>query len=235
LFVYTAFLMLTLGSKSGLIGFFFILGGYLHFHQVKFSGFKLGMLGIVSIISIVAIFSWLVEVNPLEAIYYRLVSFGDGPVYYFAGDLDQRITRPFDYSLDILFTNLRIQHDLKYDGLGFEIISRYFDKWDDANRLFGPNPQFITESKIIAGWGYYIYIIVMTFFVIVARKIASNAFAFMLISMIVNPGLIDSQLPFANLLTVGILMAVAAAYKYFKDFSRKGSHDPNPHKPLLNT
>jgi hypothetical protein len=222
-FLYCLFLMLTLGSKGGLIGFFFIIGAFLQFHNVKFSGYRLALLGIISVGSIFLIFSLLFEGNAIEAFYYRFVSYADGPVYYFAGKLN--IDRPIDYPLDVLLTNLRVRPELKYTGLGYEIISSYFRIWDENNKLFGPNPQFIVESKIVTGAAYYLYIIAIAFVIIIMRKTAGNAFAFMMVNMIFNPFLIDSQAVFTNLLSVGIVIVMACAYKYLKDFSRLPSHE----------
>lgn len=221
-FFYCLFLMLTLGSKAGLVGFFFIIGGFLQFHNVRFSSYKLVLFGAISLVSVFLAFMWIFESNPLESFYYRLVSYADGPVYYFSGNL--KIERPADFPLDILFTNLRIRSEPKYPGLGYEIISSYFGVWDENNKLFGPNPQFIVESKLVAGRAYYLYIIAVAFSIIITRKLAGNAFAFMLVNMIFNPFLIDSQVAFTNILSVGIVIVIACVYKYLKDISRIPQH-----------
>jgi hypothetical protein len=214
--VYTAFLLLSSGSKSGLLAATGCIGAYLHFYPVIVRKKVITFVVLGGILSSLVIFQLSFGAHASEGIYRRFVAFADGPFYFYNGDLSSKIDYPVDYPLDQLLVNLKVQEKLKYLTLGPNIIKNYFG---DFNPLMGPNPQFMVEATTVFGDFFYVYCFIIGALFMVLRNSASNPFSFILLSIFFVPMLIDIQYAMANLVTLSLIVPILLIVKFLKSLS----------------
>jgi hypothetical protein len=217
LVLYTVFILLSSGSKSGLVGLVFYLGAYIHFYRMPINKKVLAAMIVVGGISILGMFYWTYQDNPFDRFYRRTVAFADGPFYFYKGHLQHKISYPVDYPFDQAFTNLRIHDKLQYTSLGPEIINQYFGLFSP---LYGPNPQFSVEAVSVFKSVYFLYPALLAFLFMIVRNLASTPFAFILLSMFFTPLWLDVQYAFANLISLLLLVPVLLSIKLVSSFSK---------------
>jgi len=212
LLLYTSFLLISSGAKSGLISMVFFVGAFYHFYDIKISRTKIFLLGLAVLTSVLSLFYWIYKDRFLEGFYNRMVAFADGPYYYYAGNLQDRLNYSPDYALDQFLVSVRLRSELRYISLGPAINREYFHHKDE---LTGPNPQFSVEAQAMFGTLFFLYpfIIGMTFAVL--RRTAATPFALIILSLFFNPLPIDSQYAFSNIVTLLVLLSLISFVKFF--------------------
>lgn len=218
LLIYTFFLLLTSGSKSGFISLALSLGAYVHFYKVPLNKGVIASLLAVGIISMLGMFYWTYRERAIDNFYRRTVAFADGPFYFYKGNLQSEIKYPVDYVLDQLLVNTRVKKELTYKGLGAAINEQYFGAY---NLLEGPNPQFIVEGPVVFGWLFFLYPVIGGFLFAVLRKTASTPFSFILMGLFFNPLLLDAQYAFSNLLTLSLTLPLLMLVKFMASIRKK--------------
>ncbi len=217
----TIYLMLTLGSKSGLIDLIFIFGAYSRFKKITINYVKLLPFFILLFLSSLMIFYIILGDAFIAGFAYRFISFSDGPVYYFYGNLSKYINYPTKYVFDQMLVGLRVYRNLKFESLGPLINSLYFNY---ENALFGPNPQIFVEADVVFKNFYFLYYIIVAFVFSFFRKMMATPFSFLLMYMFIGPLVIDSQYAFSNLFSLMILFMLFGFYfilKYILLFNEK--------------
>jgi hypothetical protein len=215
LLCYTAFLLFSSGSKSGLISMILFLGAYYHFFEIKFNKKRVILLLIVALLSVLGLFYWIYQDKYLDGFYNRIVAYADGPFYFFNGNMEKALTYPPDYPLDQLMVNLRLRPELKYRSLGPAINKFYFHHTDE---LTGPNPQFSVESIAVFQSLYFLYPCILGFLFSLARKTSSTPFAFIFLSLFFNPLPLDSQYAFSNVLTLALAFVMLLGIKHLRSY-----------------
>jgi hypothetical protein len=203
------YLILSLGAKSGLIVVIFILGAYSRFKYVKINYYKLIPFALLLFCTSMLMFYLIYRDQFLTAFAYRFISFSDGPVYYYYGDLAKYIHLPFYYMFDQMNVAFRFYSNLHFTSLGPMINSLYFNYEND---LFGPNPQIFVESDVLFGQFYFFYYVLMALIFGVFRKMMATSFSFLLIYEFINPILVDSQYAFSNLYNIFLLLFLLIFY-----------------------
>jgi hypothetical protein len=215
------YLMLTLGSKSGLIDLIFIFGVYSSFKKNKINYLKLMPIFFILFLSSLTIFYIVLGDTFITGFFYRVLSFSDGPVYYFYGNLSKYINYPITYVFDQMFVGMRFYANLKYESLG-PLINSIYNNYE--NPLFGPNPQIFVEADVFFKNFYFIYYIVIAFIFGFCRKLMATPFSYLLMYLFIGPLIIDSQYAFSNLFSLIILFLIFSCYftiKYILLFNEK--------------
>lgn len=214
--VYTAFLLLSSGSKSGLLGVMLFIGTYMHYYPIVVKKRLMATLAVGAVLSVLVVFQISYGTRAWEGVYRRFVAFADGPFYFYNGKLGAQISYPVDYPVDQLLVNTRVTDDLRYRSLGPNIIKHYFGSFDP---LMGPNPQFIVEGETVFKEFFFVYCFLIGALFMLLRNSASNPFSFILLSIIFTPLLLDIQYTLANLVTVGLIAPLLLLIKFLKSIN----------------
>jgi hypothetical protein len=197
-FVFCSYLMLSLGSRIGLITFLPLYGAYTRFRKSKTSPVKIvvaaGVLGITSL----SLFYVMFREQFMTQFLYRVIAFSDGPIYYYYPRPLRNLSYSPLYCLDQFLVAARIKPQISYLPLG-RVLDFRFLGFDTP--LMGPNPQFTVESHVIFGVGYLLWYVFAALFFSLARRSTSTPFSFFLVCSIVGPFLIDSQYGGSQLFT----------------------------------
>ncbi|WP_281298268.1 hypothetical protein [Flavobacterium limnophilum] len=206
---FSAFLLLTLGSKSALIDIMFVFGAYSRFKKIEINYAKMMPILIGLFMSSLFLFYLIYGDSFMGDFAYRIIAFSDGPVYYFYGNLSKYINYPISYMFDSMFVGMRIYGNLHFSSLGPLINSLYFNYDSD---LVGPNPQIFVEADVMAKNFYFFYYVIVGFIFIIGRKLTATPFSFLLMNSFIAPLLIDTQYAFSNLFSLLILFVIFFFY-----------------------
>ena len=210
---FSVYLLTTLGSKAALIDLLFIFGAYSRFKKIKINYTKMLPIFIGIFSSSLFVFYLIYGDSFIGKFGYRIITFSDGPVYYFYDNLSRYINYPLTYMFDQFFVGIRIQDVLKFDSLGPLINSLYFN-FD--NELYGPNPQIFVEADVMMKNYYFFYYAILAMIFILGRKLMATPFSFILMNTFISPLLIDSQYAFSNLFSLIILLFLFFFYSLTK-------------------
>lgn len=200
--LFCSYLMLSSGGKSGLMNFLFLYGAYAYYGKVTINYKKVFFVCLLLFSTVLGMFFIIYKGAFLLALFYRFVSYADGPVYYYYGGFVDYFRYGIDYLFDQLLVNVRILPSLKYTGLGSLINSVYFGF---KSALYGPNPQLFVEGRVVFGDYITLYYLMIGSIYILLRKFATTSFSFYAVGMFCVTLFIDAQYGISNLVTLGIL------------------------------
>lgn len=207
--LFSAYLMLSLGSRAGLLVFLFLYGAYARFAARQVQTKVLMLVGAVLSLSSLAIFYITFQAQFLVQFGVRLLSYCDGPVYFLFCKLPGKVIYDPGYALDTFLIAARLRDNPAYLSLG-RVLDWNFHRYD--NPLTGPNPQFCVEAHVMFGWAYLVWYAFVAFAFVYLRKRMSTSYSFFAASMIVGPLLLDSQFAasqvFSATLVLGLLFTV---------------------------
>ncbi len=213
-FTLSAFCLITLGSKSGLITFLFLYGSYFHFNKEQektiINRNKLAFLGVglFLFLSSFLMFYIIFQQYFMEAFFFRFIAYADGPVFFYDQQLYKHISYNPMYMFDQFAYAIRIRSQLKYISIG-PLINYY--TFDVDSDLFGPNPQIFVESGVMFhsfAAIYYLFTFLVFFF---CRKLSSTPYSFYFLTLFSTTLFIDSQYAFYhifNMLILGVMLAI---------------------------
>lgn len=208
LLVWTAYISLTLGSKSGLLTLLTFIGAALYFSPVKISAKKLAIPIVLAVISIAAMFYVFFGIEATLRFSVRFISFADGPFYFFGFDRPLQVS--FSYPLQQLMVALRLLPGLPEASLGPAI---NLEQFGFDNELFGPNPQVFVESVAILGPVMYpLYYLMVGAMVVFLLRSASSVYSLCLYTMVAGPMLVDSQLAFSNVFNLMLAIVLRLVF-----------------------
>lgn len=223
LLIWTTYITLTLGSKSGLLTLLTFIGAATYFSPTKISAKKLATPILAAIASIAAMFYVFFGIEAALHFSVRFISFADGPFYYFGFNRPLQVS--FSYPLQQLMVALRLLPGLPEASLGPAINLEQFGFDSD---LFGPNPQVFVEAAAIFGPMYPLYYAIVGVMMVALLRSAGSVYSLCLYSMVAGPLLIDSQLAFSNVfnLTLAVLLRLVFGSKLIPQIhvTRKATH-----------
>jgi hypothetical protein len=206
---FTAYLILTLGSKAGLLTLLFLYGARARFSVRRASARVLLTAGGVLGLSSLGLFFAMYGPTFILQFAVRLLAYSDGPVYFFYSGLPGKLYYGPGYAFDTFLIDLRLHASEMYTPLG-RVLDWNFLGFD--NPLTGPNPQFPVEAHVMFGWLFLIWYGLLAWAFVYFRKHTSTAFSFFLVSSVMGALLIDSQYAaselFTALLGLGLLFIV---------------------------
>lgn len=210
---FASYLVLSLGSRAGLLVFLFLYGAYARFHvrrtQTKALLLAASILGVSSL----AIFYIMFGNAFLLQFALRLLGYCDGPVYFFSSHLSGKVHYGLGYIFDEFLQAARLRAKPAYVSLG-QVLNWYFMYYE--NPLTGPNPQFCVESHVLFGWAYLFWYGLVAWIFVYFRKHASTAYSFFIACAVVGPLLQDSQFAGSELFSailVGILLIATLSFR----------------------
>lgn len=203
--LYSAFVVLSLGSKAGITSIAFSFGAVLYFRRNEKRSGVIGLIMIASILSSLAMFYVVYGDSFIFDLGVRLAAFADGPFYYYKDRMS--IDVPYGYPLYVFAFAARLVDSLPIASLGPEINWRYFGLNDD---LFGPNPQISVESVAIFGAGAPFYYIIFGGVLFIFSRFVGNPYSFVMWAAFVRSFPVDSQLAFSNLYNIIFVYIVFA-------------------------
>ncbi len=212
--VYTIYLISTIGSKAGLLQLMLLYGAYLHFHKKKIRLLYVFIVIPILIGSSLILFYLIYGQDFINAFVYRILSYADGPVYFYASNLKGVISYPISYCFDQLSTVVGLSKGLNYEPIGF-LINQY--QLNFYSETFGPNPQLFVDSLVIFGNFYFTYYFILAIIFIVSRNIAKTPFSLSFLLVFANPLFIDMPYAFSNipiLILVFLSMSVYVTVKH---------------------
>lgn len=208
LLVWTTYITLTLGSKTGLLTLLTYIGAAIYFAPVQISAKKLAIPIFLALVSIAGMFYVFYGIEAAASFFVRFISFADGPFYFFGFDRPLQVS--FSYPLHQLMVALRLLPGLPEASLGPAI---NLEQFSFDNELFGPNPQVFVESVAIFGPVMYpLYYLLVGVIVLFLLRSARSVYSLCLYTMIAGPMLVDSQFAFSNLLNLVIATALRLAF-----------------------
>lgn len=208
LLVWTTYIFLTLGSKSGLLTLLTFIGAATYFAPVQISAKKLAAPIVLAIVSIAAMFYVFFGIEAAVSFAVRFISFADGPFYFFGFDRPLQVS--ISYPLQQLMVALRLLPGLPEASLGPAI---NLEQFGFDNELFGPNPQVFVESVAILGPVMYpLYYLLVGAMVVFLLRSAGSVYSLCLYTTIAGPMLVDSQLAFSNVFNLMIAIALRLAF-----------------------
>jgi len=201
--IWTIYLITSLGSKSGFITLLICYGCYKSYYP-----HKLNVHQSIAIISSVTVGSmllfWLYFGNDLIIQFgVRMMANADGPFYYFG--LTNKIHVTPAYPFQNLLTALRILPYSSELSLGPAINYQYFDYYSPN---FGPNPQIFSESEAIFNSLFPIYYILVGVVIGWMLKHPRTPYSLGLVSSVTGALLLDSQYAFSLLLNVVVIFVL---------------------------
>jgi len=218
--IVSSYLLLALGSKSSMLTFIFLYGAYYKFHhETEIEILKRNKATLIVLVTLMFLTSFgmffLIYRNDFaNAFLFRMISFSDGPFYFYFDHLQRYISYPPMYMFDQLFVALRIYPNLKFMGLGANINYYYYNYYDLLN---GPNPQIFVESQVLFGrYFFWIMYVVAAFLFVFLRKLCSGPITFYFISFFVATLTIDSQYAFSLIFDYLLLCVLLLVYRCFK-------------------
>ena len=153
-----------------------------------------------------------------SALSYRILSYIDGPAYFYIGRLEKFIQYGFSYHFDQLLVSLRLIEKMKYISIG-PMINRVYFNFD--NLLYGPNPQIFVEGRVIYGNFFFLYYIGLALIFTALRKSTNNLYIFLILSLFYNSIFLDSQYAFNNVLDLLIFFIPLIIFKKMMSVERK--------------
>jgi len=208
LLVWTTYIFLTLGSKSGLLTLLTFIGAATYFAPVQISAKKLAAPIVLAVVSIAGMFYVFFGIDAAVSFSVRFISFADGPFYFFGFDRPLQVS--FFYPLQQLMVALRLLPSLPEVSLGPAI---NLEQFGFDNELFGPNPQVFVESVAIFGTVMYpLYYLLVGAIVVFLLRSSRSVYSLCLYTMIAGPMLIDSQLAFSNVFNLIIAIVLRLAF-----------------------
>jgi hypothetical protein len=212
--IFSAYLALTLGSRGGLLACLLAYGAYLHFAPTRVSSKRLVLVGVGLGLGSLLIFFVMFGTGFLGAFAYRVLSFSDGPVYYFHDHMYRYSDYSPTYPFDDLLTDLRLQKNYENPPSNRPVpLGRFinFHHFGEDTPLFGPNPQIFVESHAAFRWlSIFWYGMVAGLFLLLRK--GATPFSFFLGCYIAGPLLIDSQFAGSQLFTVMLLLLLVGAF-----------------------
>lgn len=212
-FLFTAFLMLSLGSRASLLVFLFLYGAYARYVVQRVRTAVLVLVGLVLGLSSLSLFYLMYGTQFLLMFGERVVAYCDGPVYFFFGNLPGRLFYGPGYALDQVLIDLRLREHPAYLSLG-QLLDWNFLRYD--NPLTGPNPQFCVEAHVMFGWAFLIWYAFVAFAFVYLRKKMSTPFSFYAVSMIVGPLLMDSQFAGSQVFSASLVLGLVFLVRYLR-------------------
>lgn len=202
-FLYSIYIILSLGSKAGISSLAFAYGSIFYFQKNRHGTATIMAMIVGSMVSTVGMFYLVYGERFMLDLAIRIVAFADGPFYYFREKM--KIDVPFDYPFHIFMYAARIIDSLPVSSLGPEINWRYFSLNDE---LYGPNPQISVESIAIFGdlaFFHYVAFIAIAF---LFAKTSKNIYLFALFLTFLRSFPVDSQLAFSNLYNILFVLLI---------------------------
>lgn len=197
LLLWTSYLILSLGSKSGLYTLLVCIGCIGSFQGVRLNLRNVVILGFGVVASVAAMFFIAFGAEAWASFGVRFISYADGPFYYFRSPTAPIVS--LSYSFDQLLVALRFYDALPQSSLGPAINWDYFS-YD--NELVGPNPQIFVEARAILGVMWPMYYVIVAGAITAILRCAKTPFDLALFAMVAVPLAIDSQFAISNLLNV---------------------------------
>ncbi len=196
---WTTYLILSLGSKSGLFTLLTCIGCVASFRGIRLNARQALVLVLAVATSVAMMFVLFFNDEAWASLGVRVISYVDGPFYYFRSPTPPVVS--WSYPFDQLLQALRVNQSLPESSLGPAINLDYFG-FD--NELFGPNPQIFVEAHAIFGalWPFY-YLVVAAAMVAILRS-ARTPYGLALLASIAGPLIIDSQFAMSNALNVAL-------------------------------
>ncbi|NLS13534.1 hypothetical protein HGP28_11590 [Vibrio sp. SM6] len=212
-FLFVCYLLMTMGAKSGLIVLIFYYFTFIYFSRKKLNYKFVFLMVASSLFATMVMFSVIYGDKAIGFLVYRLMSFADGPVYYFASARESiEGTLSVFYPFEQLAVSLRLFDESSLSSLG-PMINRIHFGLNDG--LYGPNPQIFVEADAILGEYALIYLIISSVFIAFIKNLAANEYSYVLFSAMFIPFFIDSQYAFNNFFNLLILMFLFSGYFVF--------------------
>lgn len=199
----TVYMILTLGSKSGIYLLLTSIATASYFERKTFNAKQFSLLVTLTLLSSIGMFWLYYGVKLIPYIALRIISYADGPFYYFK--LSNHFSTRVDYPFHQLYMALRLVHVLPEMSLGPRINSEYFSY---SNELVGPNPQIFVEALAIFRDFFFLYYFIIAGLFFLLLRTPKDPYKFALFCTVAGPLLIDSQYAFSNLFNVALIFAV---------------------------
>lgn len=196
---WTCYLILSLGSKSGLFTLLTCVGCVASFRGFRLDSRRLSALVLGVAVSVLLMFVLFFDSDALTSFGIRVISYVDGPFYYFSSPTPPAVT--LSYPFDQLSVALRVRDALPQSSLGPAI---NLDALGFDNELFGPNPQIFVEARAVFGPLWWLYYLVSALVIVAILRLAKTPYGLVLFASIAAPLLIDSQFAMSNALNVAI-------------------------------
>lgn len=199
LLAWTSYLILSLGSKSGLFTLLTCIGCVASFRGMRLNARQVLLLLLAVAASVALMFVLFFNQDALVSLGIRIVSYVDGPFYYFRSSTPPVVN--LSYPFDQLLQALRVNQSLPERSLGPAINLDYFGV---DNELFGPNPQIFVEAHAIFGtlWPFY-YLVIVAAIVAILRS-TRTPYGLALLASVAGPLMIDSQYAMSNVLNIAL-------------------------------
>jgi hypothetical protein len=202
MWLWTLFLIGTLGSKGGLLVILICYGCVKIFHPYKISLRQSATMISTVVLGIVGMF-WAYFGNQVWVQFaMRMIANADGPFYYFS--LPTPIHVSAFYPLQNLMVATRLLPELPEMSLGPAINLHYFNFYSPN---FGPNGQIFCESQAAFGSLFPLYYLLTALLIAWLLRKPRSPYTLALFSSVAGPLLIDGQYAFS--LVLNILMAYA--------------------------
>ena len=211
--LFTACLLLTLGSRAGLIALLFLYGAYARFSVERIKAGILMLVGLVLSLSSLAIFYIMFGAQFLLMFGQRVIGYCDGPVYFFFSKLSGKLIYDPGYAFDSLLIALRFRTSPAYVPIG-QMLDWYFLRY--VNPLTGPNPQFCVEAHVMYGPAYLFWYAFVAFAFVYLRRKTSTCYSFFAISMIVGPLLGDSTFAGSQVFSAALVLGLLFIVRYIR-------------------
>lgn len=199
LLLWTSYLILSLGSKSGLYTLLTCIGCIGSFQGIRLNLRNIIIICFGVVTSIAVMFFIFFGAEAWTYFGVRFISFTDGPFYYFRSPTAPVVS--LSYSFDQLLVALRFYDALPQSSLGPAINWDYFS-FD--NELVGPNPQIFVEARAILGVMWPMYYVIVAGAITVILRCAKTPFDLALLAMVAMPLAIDSQFAMSNVMNVAL-------------------------------
>ena len=199
LLAWASYLILSLGSKSGLFTLLTSVGCVASFKGIRINLRHFAVLSFGLIASVTMMFYLFYGSAALASFGIRMMAYADGPFYYFRSTTAPKVS--LSYSFDQVLTALRVYQLLPQTSLGPAINWSYF-RFD--NDLFGPNPQIFVEARAILGVMWPLYYIIVAGVIISILRSARTPYSLALFATVAAPLVIDSQFAMSNVVNVAL-------------------------------
>jgi hypothetical protein len=229
-FLFTACLILTLGSRAGLLVFLVLYGAYARFAVERVRAKILVLVGAVLGLSSFALFYVMFGAQFLLMFGERVIGYCDGPVYFFFCKLSGKVIYDPGYAFDSLLIALRLRETPAYVPVG-QVLNWYFLRY--VNPLTGPNPQFCVEAHVMYGPAYLFWYAFVAFAFVYLRKKTSTCFSFFAIMTIVGPLLVDSTFAGSQVFSAALVLGLLFMVRYLRRLLLLASRSARAEHPLV--
>ncbi|WP_435419186.1 hypothetical protein WAB17_06430 [Parerythrobacter aurantius] len=207
LLFWTCFVILSLGSKAGLLALLTSVGAAMYFSSFRISIGRISAITLVGAASVFAMFYAIFGIDYVDQFTLRFMAFADGPFYYF--NFENPIRVSFSYPIQQLLVALRIQPALAEPSLGPAINLVQFNFNSD---IYGPNPQIYVDSTALFGSLYFFYYVILALVISTIIRSVRSVYDLCLYATVAAPMLVDIQLAFSNVFNLGLALFLKLAF-----------------------